>query len=616
MKIDITRLSEDCAFIVNELQKELGLEPGGGQIVTAEQAPCSCAECADGKIVIRYRTLSEFSRLLLAVAANSAAQYKISLGGGFERTGFMADNSRNAVLNADSLKKLIRKSALLGLNRLYLYMEDTYEVQGHPYFGYFRGRFTAEELRKADGYAAKFGITLVPCIQVLAHLNQIFRWTPYLEINDCEDILLADDERTYALIDSMFRSLRGAVSGTEINIGMDEAYLAGLGKHLSRFGYQDRTEMLNRHVQRVAEIASKYGFRCAMWSDMYFRLIYGGEYYKADLSVNEEALSKVPKNVELIYWDYYSTDESRFDAMMQKHLRIGNDVQFAGGAWKWTGFLPDNEYAMRITLPAVRAARRNHIRTFFLTGWGDNGGECSVFAVLPALYYFSALNYGLPAEGVDFEKQFELLAGMPFQAFLALEQPNRASGASGARKPNISKYYLYNDCFMGVMDSVLCGKESEGFALAADILRKRAGGEFAYLFDTAAALADVLELKCGLGVKTRLAYRNGDKDGLVRLADVYQQAEDRIQAFYEAFRAQWMKENKPHGFDVQDIRIGGLLLRIRDCRRRILAYCRGETQRIEELEEDVLPFMGNNECKDEDIVLYSNYALIATQNAL
>lgn len=33
----------------------------------------------------------------------------------------------------------------------------------------------------------------------------------------------------------------------------------------------------------------------------------------------------------------------------------------------------------------------------------------------------------------------------------------------------------------------------------------------------------------------------------------------RLERFHDAYQAQWMQENKPHGFDVQDIRLGGLM---------------------------------------------------------
>src|SRR5690625_4980678 len=88
----------------------------------------------------------------------------------FKTSGAMMDQSRNAVLTVHFVKKLLRSMALMGLNMLMLYTEDTYEVSERPYFGYMRGRYTEEEFKELDEYAYTLGIELVPCIQTLAHL--------------------------------------------------------------------------------------------------------------------------------------------------------------------------------------------------------------------------------------------------------------------------------------------------------------------------------------------------------------------------------------------------------------------------------------------------------------
>ena len=54
-----------------------------------------------------------------------------------------------------------------------------------------------------------------------------------------------------------------------------------------------------------------------------------------------------------------------------------------------------------------------------------------------------------------------------------------------------------------------------------------------------------------------------------------------------------MKENKPFGFEVHEIRIGGVLLRLKSCRQRIIDFCNGKIHSIDELEETLLP-QGNN----------------------
>ena len=58
----------------------------------------------------------------------------------------MLDCSRNAVLNVDALKKYIDILVKFGYSRVMLYTEDTYEIEGEPYFGYLRGRYSKKEL--------------------------------------------------------------------------------------------------------------------------------------------------------------------------------------------------------------------------------------------------------------------------------------------------------------------------------------------------------------------------------------------------------------------------------------------------------------------------------------
>ena len=59
--------------------------------------------------------------------------------------------------------------------------------------------------------------------------------------------------------------------------------------------------------------------------------------------------------------------------------------------------------------------------------------------------------------------------------------------------------------------------------------------------------------------------------------------------FLLAFRKQWYTENKAFGFDCQELRVGGVMTRVDSCKRRLLAYCKGEIETIEELDEPLIP---------------------------
>ena len=112
----------------------------------------------------------------------------------FDDCGVMLDASRNAVPSVEGLKVIIRKLALMGLNMLMLYTEDTYELDNYPYFGYMRGRYSKAELKEIDDYAYQFGIEIIPCIQTLGHLENALRWPFATEIKDTDDVLLAEED--------------------------------------------------------------------------------------------------------------------------------------------------------------------------------------------------------------------------------------------------------------------------------------------------------------------------------------------------------------------------------------------------------------------------------------
>lgn len=502
--------------------------------------------------------------------------------------GVMLDCSRNAVMKPVALKCFVEQIAALGYNQLQLYTEDTYEIPGEPYFGYMRGRYTREELKELDAYCREKGVELVPCIQVLAHLNQIREWDDYADRFDCMDILLADDDRTYELIGHMFAAVAESFTSRRINVGMDEAHFLGLGKHLQRFGYEDRSGILLRHLKRVSDMVREYGFTLMMWSDMFIRLLTGGEYYAPDTEIPDEIRNSLPDNVELVYWDYYTRKEEDYDRMLALHGRFPNKTVFAGGGWTWTGFSPSLGFAKKVTAAAAPALKRAGTDEALITLWGDDGGECSAFAALPALADFAE-----QLTGGSRREIFRRLTGLSPEDYAKLELPN-IYGSREARPDTSAKMFLYNDPFLGLLDLQLPEDASEYYGKAAaelSGLASEAQGYAGLLFRSATCLAGVLEVKAELGKRTRDAYSRDDREELQYLAmSAYSETISRIRSFYETYREQWESLNKPFGFEIQDARLGGLLKRLEHCGKRLLLYSVGEIERIEELEETVLPF--------------------------
>ena len=531
-----------------------------------------------------------------------------------KRFGAMLDMSRNAVMKPSEVKKFADILRSFGYNTLMLYTEDTYEVENEPYFGYLRGRYTKDELKDIVDHCDKSGIEVIPCIQTLAHLNQIFRWAPYACVNDTADILLVGEDKTYELIENMFKTVKECFRSEYIHIGMDEAWSIGRGNYLTRNGYEDKSVILQKHLKKVVEIARKYNLKPLIWSDMFFKLATNSWYYGENVNVTEEIKSIVPKEVSLVYWDYIHTEKEEYDRLIGHHREFNNDVWFAGGAWTWTGFAPNNRHTLKSMLPAMQSAKEHGIENVFLAAWGDNGKECSFYSVLPSFYAAKRV-YDGETDMQKIKSEFYTLTGEDFDAFLDLDLPNLIDGGP-VMEQNPVKHMLYSDPFNGFLDVTVKDNGGEKYAAAAKVLRQRAiNSKYDYIFKSISALCELMSVKYDLGLETRRAYQAHDNDKLAFIVKKYKLCENLLEKFYTLYKSLWYKENKPHGFDVQDLRLGGLSRRLSSCCERLEKYLSGEEKEIPELEEKLLSFYGKGETNTvEDTAALNVYTLNATVN--
>lgn len=610
----------DIKGIAPELIQEIApvLERGAdteAYALTAEQGTVAGYRYtkSDVELHIVYGTKPDLCRALLAaagsaaagsaVAGSAAAGSAVAEGKGerwLSEIGYMADCSRNAVARVDTLKKLVRQAALMGYHFIGLYLEDTLAIPEEPYFGYMRGAYTKEEIAEVVRYAELFGVEIRPYVETLAHLNQITRYEHYQKFIDTDDILLAGDERTYAFLDHYLKAVSDAFPSRRVNLGMDEAHMVGLGKYLDVHGYQNRVEIIQKHLERVMEICRKYGLQPQMWSDMFFRLAFGGEYYVKDKPMADNV--KIPEGLELVYWDYYSADEEHYDDMLRQHRKMTDKVSFAGGVWKWIGFAPHNRYSAVIGKAALSSCRRNGITSVVMTGWGDNGGEASQFSILPGLFEDARLVYedDLP------EAAFYALTGIREEDYMKLDLSNPLPERED-RVNNAGKFLLYNDVLLGVFDPLAkqladgyyedaANQPGDGYYADAakqleQAVRDSSGSSLCYVLKTQASLCRVLQDKANLGMVIRAAYGAGDREKLREIAEeAIPQLLEKLDRFYQDFRKQWMSENKAFGFEVQSLRIGGLRQRILEVQQRMEEYLSGELAEIDELEKPVLPF--------------------------
>ncbi|AIQ74915.1 family 20 glycosylhydrolase [Paenibacillus odorifer] len=626
LSIHLTGLTEKQLAAVSEVAGILSIrmERSGIPVNCIKQGKGFRISYDEAQVIIAYGQEHQLIRALSRFLENVRRGERVEINERpvYEQLGFMVDCSRNAVLNYQGYKELIRRLALMGYSTVQLYSEDTYELEGYPYFGYLRGRYTGDQIRELDQYAALFGIELVPCIQTLAHLGQALKWQAHAPLVDFQDILLIDDPRTYELIDRMFAFMSAHVSSRRINIGMDEAHMMGLGKYLDKHGYQDRSSLMLKHFSTVMEIARKYAFQTMMWSDMFFRLASSGEYYDAESPISPDIVKLIPEDVTLIYWDYYSETQEKYDGMLSKHKQLNDHIGFAGGAWKWMGFAPNNEFSRHVSLLAHDSCVKHGIQVVLITAWGDNGAEASVFSVLPTLQLWAELSYtGCFVEN-HVKERFSSCVQGNYDDFMALDAANLVPGnsAPGGCSINPAKYLLYQDILCGLFDRhVIPNAYSKHYQQSAEKLEQAItrNSPWQSLFSVQASLCRLLEINSEIGISIRDAYHRGNLEELAHFAKVtLPQLSDLARQFMDDYRVQWELENKVFGLDVFDLRMGGMLERIRTAIHRINRYVEGNVEQIAELEEELLTFDGLVDEGDPRTISANLWHTIATPSVI
>ncbi|RIW34237.1 beta-N-acetylhexosaminidase [Bacillus salacetis] len=595
---DITELSDGLELIAKELN--LQLTNTGYPIQVKKTATGDLkVKNKDGKGSIVYKEKIHFFRALGVWIENykKKGDFEITESPKFEMNGAMLDASRNGVLSVLSIQDLLRKMALMGLNVLMVYTEDTYEVKDYPYFGYMRGRYTEKEIEVCDQYASSLGIEMIPCIQTLAHLTEALKWNYAANIRDTPDILLVDEPETYEFIKKIITAATKPFKTNRIHIGMDEAFQLGLGRYLSKNGYEERFNVMNRHLKKVIAITEEKDLKPMIWSDMYFRLgSRNGGYYDLEAEIPEEVISSIP-NTQLVYWDYYHTEEDFYRTFLQKHKELGSDPIFAGGVWTWNGISPNYGKAMVTSEAALMACKKEGVKEVFATMWGDNGAETPLVTALPVLQLYAEHSYHETVTRAHLEERFNYCTGGNFSDFMRLNDFDETPGVSkdNLHESNPSKILLWQDILIGLYDANIrdLSMDQHYKELIPDLeIAKQNNQEWKKMFEFYEQLAKVLSIKSEMGNHLKLSYETADREALSVHLNKLIELKDLTNDLRQKHRSLWFSMNKAFGWEVLDIRYGGLVARIETAIHRVEQWLEGTISTIEELEEERLHFEG------------------------
>lgn len=561
----------------------------------SDQKNLSCVK-EGNSCTITCREPAHFFKAFNMVLHHLEEDFHVEETPNFAKNGFMLDCSRNAVASVPAVKKLIHMLARAGMNQLLLYTEDTYEISGLPYFGTYRGRYTKEELRELDAYAQHFGIELVPCIQTLAHLRNYLKWPQAEPLKDSADILKVGCPQVYDFIRQILTSLKDCFQTRNIHIGMDEAVFLGLGNYLKENGYCDSSQLIQEHSAKVLEICRELGWKPMMWSDMYITSNTKKGYYAVNEETDTSSWKKPDPDLGLVYWDYYNWNQTVYENMLRVHKELSNRTVFATGVWNWNGIAPNYKKAITCTAKGLLACQSQGIQEVFTTGWMDNGAETPLEAIYPGLLAFACLCFHKELSMPDFARFFADCTDASLDSFMMLDEFDSLFQGKGNNlaTDNPSKYLLYQDVLLGMFDYHLQGVDTQSYY--SDLAKKLEEAlptveKYHSLFEFYHALALVLADKADLGIRLKKAYDSKNLSTMEEISEkVIPRLLENLQTMHMVREELWMKDAKPFGYELLDIKLGGIATRLKGCQRRINSYLQGNLSHLEELEQERLPY--------------------------
>jgi len=271
---------------------------------------------------------------------------------------------------------------------------------------------------------------------------------------------------------------------------------------------------------------------------------------------------------------------------------------FAGTIKIHNSFSVNYVRAFSVSNAALSACKKEGVKEVLTTLWMDDGAENNFFAALLGLQLYAEHGYAEVPDTDKLKKRVKTCTGIDYDAFMDLKYLDETPGCVNDNfdAANPSRFLLWQDILMGLFDRHVEGLDMAGHYARLEIKmreHKNRNTELNFIFEVPEKLCSVLSIKSDIGLKIKDTYDRKDMPALEhicikQLPELYTRVDDlRV-----THRELWLKIYKPFGWEVLDIRYGGVLARVDTTIKRLKDYLEGRIEKIEELEEERLYFDG------------------------
>ncbi|MBZ5564418.1 MAG: beta-N-acetylhexosaminidase [Acidobacteriia bacterium] len=273
--------------------------------------------------------------------------------------GTQVDMSRGPVPKLNYLKQIVRTIAEFKMNQLYMYIEDSFRLDGQPLVGLLSDTLTRDDWKDLVAYAARYHVDIIPATEDCGHLHKILRFEEYSGLSERPHghVLAAGDPQALKFLDGMYAQMAPVFPASMYHIGCDETFELGQGRTAGLVQKSGYGRVYVDNLIQVHDLVRRYNKDVMFWGDIAVE--------------HPEMIPSLPKDLIVASWVYGA--QPSYDKWLKPFAGTGLRIFVCPWVANTSQIVPDYEEAATNIEGFLTDGKRAGAIGTNITVWNDDG---------------------------------------------------------------------------------------------------------------------------------------------------------------------------------------------------------------------------------------------------
>ena len=273
--------------------------------------------------------------------------------------GSQVDMSRGPVPTLSYLERIVRTIAEFKMNLLFVYIEDSFRVEGQPLVGVLTDTLSSKDWRELVSYAQRYHVDIVPATEGCGHMHKLMRFEQYSGLAERPHghVFAAGDPAVFEFLRQLYGQMASVFPFSIYNIGCDETYELGKGRSAGEVEKEGYGKVYVESVKRVHDLVRGYNKQVMFWGDIAVG--------------HPESIKDLPKDLIVASWEYSAHPD--YSKWLKPFEGTGMEIFVCPWAGNTSLMIPDYEEAAYNIRTFLTDGKKAGAIGTDITVWNDDG---------------------------------------------------------------------------------------------------------------------------------------------------------------------------------------------------------------------------------------------------